>query len=454
MRAIPSRLLRAALPAALAGMLCMPARAYEADVHYGLTQWMALKAGFDASQAQAVAAGNQRVDSGLMDTLEVNLEVSCVGRYAESAMEVQARHYPSKTAAPAAPAQRMVEPGSAAARKPLGDLLARTPGKEGLLLGQFGAALHTLQDSWSHAGVPGTASPGAGLACDAAHDSSHPAARGGAQSHDADLTPRYPADVLPMARATYEALVAYPKVQGHPRQAAAWSDLASAVERFARARTKTEKREWFVAQGLDDTNFLEGVSLPDGPQPGPLHFEARKLPPLKGPNSTQHDAPADVKAFFDGLIARWLGAEPVERVAAELAGAAAAGKPDARLRELTARMKLWKLKDHGSAAALAHAAQPLDAKQLAQVERLAKAPGAYVAPGSVAEAFFPLLAKGEHASPLLPYIVRELPASPSRAPRTIAIARLRHAPYDTLGWIAERVGDRWVLVALVGAVDQ
>jgi hypothetical protein len=135
------------------------------------------------------------------------------------------------------------------------------------------------------------------------------------------------------------------------------------------------------------------------------------------------------------------------------AGGRPAGKPDPRLRELTARMKLWKLRDHGSAAALAHAAGPLSGKQLAAVERLAKAPNAYVVPGAVAEAFFPLLAKGEHASPLLPYIVREL-RPPSGPSRMLAIARLRHAPYDTVGWIAERSGERWVLVDMVAAVDQ
>jgi hypothetical protein len=445
-------------PLCLAAALCGPAHAYEADVHFGLTQWLALQAGFDESQSQAIAVGNHRVDSGLMDTLEVNLEVACVGRHAEAAMEVQGRHYPAATQAPAAPQQRPVEPGSAAARRPMAELLARTPGKEGLLLSQFGATLHTLQDSWSHAGVPGTASPGGGLGCEAAHDSSHPAGRGGPQSHDADLTHRYPADVPAMARATYEALVAYPRVQGRERKPAAWDALAGVIERFARARTKTEKREWFVAQGLEDTNFLEGVSLPDGPKPGPLRSEARKLPPLKGPTSTQHDAPAEVRAFFDGLVARWLGSEPVARVVAELAGAGmsaggGAPKPDARLRQLAARMTLWKLRDHGSAAALAHAAGPLNARQLAAVDRLAKTPAAFVA-ASPAEAFFPLLAKGEYASPLLPYIVRELPASPSRVPRMIAIARLRHAPYDTVGWIAERSADRWVLVDMVAAVDQ
>ena len=59
---------------ALAG----PCHAYEADVHFGLTQWLARQAGFSAGQATAIALGNSRVDSGLIDTMELTLEHACV----------------------------------------------------------------------------------------------------------------------------------------------------------------------------------------------------------------------------------------------------------------------------------------------------------------------------------------------------------------------------------------
>jgi hypothetical protein len=39
-------------------------------------------------------------------------------------------------------------------------------------------------------------------------------------------------------------------------------------------------------------------------------------------------------------------------------------------------------------------------------------------------------------------------------PRSIAITRLRHAPYDTLGLIAERDSRGWVLIDVVFTVDQ
>jgi len=50
--------------------------AYESDVHYGLTRWLALKAGFDPGQADAIALGNQRLDGGLVDTLTMSAEIA------------------------------------------------------------------------------------------------------------------------------------------------------------------------------------------------------------------------------------------------------------------------------------------------------------------------------------------------------------------------------------------
>ena len=127
---------------------------------------------------------------------------------------------------------------------------------------------------------------------------------------------------------------------------------------------------------------------------------------------------------------------------------------DSGLRQLTARLKLWKLRDHGSAAVLAHARAPLSAAQLAAVDGLARAPGAYVRPDELRNAFFPLLPKSKDPSPLLPYVIRELtPVSAGRA-RSIAITRLRHAPYDTLGLVAERDSRGWALVDVVFTVDQ
>ncbi len=436
--------------AALLALLSAPSPAYEADVHLGLTRWLAVQAGFTGGQADAIALGNMRVDSGLIDTMELSLELVCVGLYADAAAEVQGRHFPSARAVPAPAAERSVVPGSAAARRALDALLPRLAGQEDVLLAKFGAALHPLQDSWSNAGVPAVPEPGAGIACDPAHASAPPAERQGQHPHAAAQTASHPARALAMAAASYEALTRYPPIAGAIRQPTPWAALAPIVERFVAARTKTDKREWFLAQGVQDTGFLRDTSLPDGARPGPLDFERHMLPPLKSAASNQHDAPAGSKAFFDAFFARWLGDEPVEAVVAS----AAAGSAEPRRAQLAARLKLWKLADHGLAAPLAHLPGPLSAAQLKETERLARRADAFVRPAELRSAFFPLLPKSPHPPPLVPYVVRELPAAPGAAPRIIAITRLRHLPYDTLGLIAERRGEGWSLVEIVGLVDQ
>lgn len=88
------------------------------------------------------------------------------------------------------------------------------------------------------------------------------------------------------------------------------------------------------------------------------------------------------------------------------------------------------------------------------MQRLAARPGALVEAHDLQSVFLPLLPKGEHASPLLPYIIRPLPPGADGLPRSIAIARLRHAPFDTIGLIAARRGAGWRLVDLVVSIDQ
>lgn len=434
--------------AAALALPATPAAAYESDVHFGLTKWLALQAGFDESQASAIALGNQRQDGGLMDTMAVSLEYACSGHVADVAREVQQRHYPALQPVPAPPEARAVEAGGAAARRLLGQMAGRLGGKEGLMLGKFGEALHTLQDSWSHQGVASVPQLPA-LACDAMLASMPAVSRGGAASHAADLTRSAPDDATAMAKATYEALVGYPAVAGRARRPAAWGTLAPAVEAFARLSTKTAKREWFVQHGVEDTSFLAGISLPDGRAPGALAWAGRKLPELSDSRSGQHDAPAAVRAFFDELLARWLGSnEPVDAVVAAL------GPPQgSSRRELGARLKLLKWRDHGSAAALVHAGSPLTQAQMERAERMARDIRGFVQVPDVAAAVFPLQPIEPAGAPLVPYIVRAVAsAEDGGRPRMVAMLRLRHAPYDSVGLVAEW-RERWVLVEVVAAVD-
>jgi hypothetical protein len=40
--------------------------AYEDDVHYGLTKWLATKGGFDEDEAETIALGDKNVDGGAL----------------------------------------------------------------------------------------------------------------------------------------------------------------------------------------------------------------------------------------------------------------------------------------------------------------------------------------------------------------------------------------------------
>ena len=87
-------------------------------MHFGLTRWLARKAGFTRGPGDAIALGNSRVDSGLVATMELALEHACVGGFPEAAAEVQRRHFPSAVTVPARPESRVVVAGSAAAPGP------------------------------------------------------------------------------------------------------------------------------------------------------------------------------------------------------------------------------------------------------------------------------------------------------------------------------------------------
>lgn len=452
-----STLLLAIAAVAVATTLPLCAHAFEADVHFGLTRWLALRAGFNESQAEAIAMADQRVDGGLVQTTELNLEYACAGSFPEVAQQAQRERYPAAKPVPGASADRVVKAGGEAARHDLIEIFALAKGKEGLMLGKLGQALHPLQDSWAHQGTPSSPDPGASINCDANLASAHPMARGGPHSHVADLTARWSADTLAMAKATYEELLNYGLVEGQPRKPAAWVSLVPLVDTFSKATTKTQKRAWFVGHGMADTRFLSGISLPDGPDPGPLTWNGRMLPPLPGNRSMQHDAPADVRAFFDRFLSRWLSTERIDDVVADMgpgrrAKISALDEVAQSPRELVARLKLWKLRDHGAAAELTHAPTPLNAGQLKAVDRLTRDPASSIPSMALADAVHSLQPSTAAPMPMLPYIVRPLPAA-GKLQRMIAIARLKHAPYDTVGWIAERRGDHWALIDMVSSVD-
>jgi hypothetical protein len=420
------------------GLVAGSVSAYESDVNYGLTMWLALKAGFNEREAATIATGNQRVDSGDMQYTDVGLMYACLGKDDVGAARAGAHHYPTSGAIPGTPESRAVVAGAPAAMKAAAAMTRLPSDQSGFMLLKLGEALHILQKSWAHQGIPEV--PRMGIECDATRAWGHPKARGGAQSHRADLTRYWPADTLAAAKATYEVLLKFPSIAGARRSPQPWEKLAPQLDGFIKASTKTQKRVWFAAHGIADASFLEGTSLPDGAKPFDLKWRGRRLPPVPTHQSRQHHVDPELLDFFHRFFERWLKARDFAALAKDYGPAAAA-----RRVELAARLKLWRARDHGSVAELAHKAGALSEAERARVDSI-KRLATYENP---LDAYFPLLPRIEGVSPLLPFYVAE--TSPGRT--AVAAVKFRHAPYDAVAVLAVHTPRGWRVDSIVGTVD-
>jgi hypothetical protein len=430
--------------------------AAESDVHFGLTRFLALKAGYSAAQAEAIALGNQRVESGDMQFVALIFDYACLANDAALARDVSSRSYPASRQAPAAPADRAVVAGGDPSRSEARRLEGVKSSQGGFLLYELGQALHALQDSYFHAGVPDVPQMAPFFACDPSMTWAHPRERGGWSSHGADLTYRWPEETARMAEASYEALRRFPKIGVEERNAAPWNQVLPLLDGFIKAATKLDKQKWFEANGISDTTFLAGISLKDGPRPFELNWNGRRLPALPSIQSRQHDTDPKLLAFYSKFFAGWLSATDLEMLAKDNAVSPPKGRQrpaTTEREELVARLRLWLLHDHGAVADLAHQQSPLSPRQRASIAALARAPGASVHYAQPQEGVFPLVTNDKAASPLLPFIVRPAPPSPTGTRRAVAIAKLRHVPYDTIGIVAEDVEGVWKVIAVVSAVD-
>jgi hypothetical protein len=438
------------------------ALAFESDVHYGLTQWLALKAGFGPLAAETIAIGNNRVDSGDMQFIDLVLMYACVAKDDEGMLRAGQHHYPTAVTTRAAPEQRVVVAGGDAARKAAQAGIKIAPEQAGFLLLKVGEALHALQDSWAHQGVPDVSlSVGGSVACDPLRAWGHPKARGGAQSHKADLTSSWPADTVAMAKATYESLLQYPPISGAERTPRKWDEIRPTLDKFVAAATKTEKRRWFATQGIDNASFLEGTSLPDGAERFDLKWAYRRLPPLALTQSRQHQIAPDLLDFYSRFFMRWVSTMDFAKLAAEFGGSASpqdAKRPGApatgnRTAELAARLKAWRLRDHGVVANLGHTLAPLTAAERATIDAAGNNAGAYARYKSPGDSFFPLLPRSESASPLVPFFIATIPSSPGKNPAAIAVTKFRHLPYDTIAVVTEKIGSNWRVVSVAAVAD-
>lgn len=436
------------------GMLLLAATsnavAWESDVHYGLTHWLAVKAGFEDREARVIATGNQRVDSGDMQYIEPMFAYGCVGADETGTKRAGEHHYPTAGAVPGPAEGRAVVAGSDAANKAAGGALKVPAAQATFMLHRLGEALHPLQDSWSHQGVPDVpAATESHFACDKTRMWAHPTNRGGWSSHKADLTSFWPADVVAMAKATYDVLTKFPANPGTTRTATPWEKVRPALDGFIKATTKTDKAKWFVAQGLQDLSFLGGISLRDGAQPFDDEWPGRRFPTVPTDQSRQHHVDEELLDFYHRFFEQWVAGKDFNALATEFGRPTAANKP-----ELVARLKLWRLRDHGRVADIAHTLRALTPQQRATIDAVAKEKEALAIYEGPTDAYFPILPRtgNNEVSPLLPFVIRTI-AGEGKNPRAAAVVKFRHTPYDVLAVVAEKTGKDWRVVTIVPAVD-
>jgi len=250
-----------------------PTGRYEADVHLGLTYYLALKAGFSREEALKIAKANQLTDDDPRFSSTAN---AALGNWTP----VYEYHFPVD------PSEGRVVSGSSVAWKKAHE--ART-------FGSLGRALHVLQDSYGHRNAwPGnlsaqvqelgllgavglTYAQSAGRVSNPSHGITHEVR---AEWIDRFKLPRAvyatdwtfvePTTALEAARATFSALMGFrrqiglnpgPFSPGARNEVLEWGTINEAVWQFCRVDTVSEKIAWLQLHSPEAIAFVRWSSL-------------------------------------------------------------------------------------------------------------------------------------------------------------------------------------------------
>ncbi|WP_244137665.1 DUF6765 family protein [Burkholderia sp. BCC1644] len=443
-----THLRRCLLVCATALAMPLTCAGFEADVHFGLTLWLARQAGFAPRDAEAIALADQRIDAGSIEYMTSPLQYACLSRFVPDADDAQARHYPAERKVPADAPARAVVPGGPAALAQVDAALGKAGGgKAAFMLGEFGRALHAWQDSWAHRGTPSVPDwRRDGIECDGGLAMAAPLDQGAPSSHAEDLTWRRPADVEEMAKETYLQMIRYPKIDGSARQATPWDQVRQRLPVFVDARTKRAKSDWFIANGVADTSFLDGISLPDGPAWKAVRWHGRRDLPTPLPPTTQAGVDKDLVDFYTGFFNDWVTTSPVDKRWLPALSAGRGHKPDDALVDALVG---WRSRDHGSYLAVEGAPH-----SAARSSTPARSRVSFEVFKSLNDAVLPLIVEGDKPSPVLPFLVFPLPRSSDGSPRAVALIKLLDSPYDTVGIVSEkRNGAGWKVTGWVSSAD-
>ena len=78
-----------------------------------------------------------------------------------------------------------------------------------------------------------------------------------------------------------------------------WEAIEKDVNFFSQARTKTEKKKWFLQQGIKGVSFLNNINVEDGPDKSFRTPVTRKVRDRAIQRMARIDIPGDTRDFFD-----------------------------------------------------------------------------------------------------------------------------------------------------------
>ena len=431
-----------------------PAAAYEDDVHYGLTRWLARNAGFSVDEAELIAQANVGYDHSGLSAITLVKHSACfpLRNDKQVAEEVQRIHFPGEGEVPSPPDKRVVTPGSTAALRELEAviLIPTDTAKHRLL--QFGKSLHPLQDSWSHQGEP--SSPLAPL-CNPQYSWGHPNKRGGWDSHEADLSHRDLPTAIAMARATHASLCRYRiEVQKADKCATTFEELIGEVTALLEKRNKVAKAAWFKAHEFDDVRFLNATNVDDGG-----HSLGRHEPPTysgealaAARNSKRGSLPATQDAvFMRDFFEAWMTRKDLDAVVKEWIAVdmyrPLMGRGDARPIDVIAaeaQLKFWRVRDHGSLEGPMEGHNLIMRRLQSVPDLLQKGDQRYE---SLDQALLPF---DETGIPILSWVL----PNPGGSPNLVGVARIRHAPNELVIVVAGMVAGRYKVVSINSVVTK
>src|SRR6202023_2216677 len=123
-------------------------------------------------------------------------------------------------------------------------------------------------------------------------------------------------DTVAMAKATYDLLLNYPAIAGVKRSPKEWAEIRPLLDGFVRASTKSDKKKWFVGQGILDVSFLEGITLADGAEAFELRWGGHRLARLPTLQSTQHHIDTELLDFYSRFFTQWMSTDDFDGLAA------------------------------------------------------------------------------------------------------------------------------------------